>query len=125
MEHLIRMRERLDEHSRFLESQLAGLESLVLDKGNAIRVASKIPAKETIKGSTSKPVSPVVNLKPPEEKNDDSKPKIAPHATGTVEKDRESIEPFKLPPKDSKPEPTQAYVPAMPSVPMKETSPTS
>lgn len=28
------MRERLDEHSRFLESQLAGLECLVLDKGN-------------------------------------------------------------------------------------------
>lgn len=27
------MRERLDEHSRFLESQLAGLEALVKEKG--------------------------------------------------------------------------------------------
>ena len=27
------MRERMDEHSRFLESQLAGLESLVKEKG--------------------------------------------------------------------------------------------
>jgi PHD-finger len=33
VEHLIRMRERLDEHSRFLEMQLAGLESLVLEHG--------------------------------------------------------------------------------------------
>ncbi len=32
MEHLIRMRERLDEHSRFLESQLAGLECMIQDK---------------------------------------------------------------------------------------------
>jgi len=29
VEHLIRMRERLDDHSRFLELQLASLESLV------------------------------------------------------------------------------------------------
>ena len=27
------MRERMDEHSRFLESQLAGLEGLVKEKG--------------------------------------------------------------------------------------------
>eukprot|EP00978_Attheya_sp_CCMP212_P011568 scaffold28619_cov44-Attheya_sp.AAC.1 len=33
VEHLIRMRERLDEHSRFLELQLAGLETLVKEKG--------------------------------------------------------------------------------------------
>jgi hypothetical protein len=33
VEHLIRMRERLDEHSRFLELQLAGLESLVKERG--------------------------------------------------------------------------------------------
>mmetsp|Transcript_15532 Transcript_15532/g.37236 ORF Transcript_15532/g.37236 Transcript_15532/m.37236 type:complete len:1403 (-) Transcript_15532:2548-6756(-) len=33
VDHLIRMRERMDEHSRFLESQLAGLESLVKEKG--------------------------------------------------------------------------------------------
>lgn len=33
VDHLIRMRERLDDHSRFLEAQLAGLEALVKDKG--------------------------------------------------------------------------------------------
>ena len=33
IEHLVRMRERLDEHSRMLESQLAGLEALVREKG--------------------------------------------------------------------------------------------
>ncbi|GFH55507.1 hypothetical protein CTEN210_11983 [Chaetoceros tenuissimus] len=33
VEHLIRMRERLDEHSRYLEQQLAGLEMMVLEKG--------------------------------------------------------------------------------------------
>lgn len=33
VEHLIRMRERLDEHSRMLEAQLAGLEALVKEKG--------------------------------------------------------------------------------------------
>ena len=32
LEHLIRMRERLDEHSRYLESQLAGLEALAKTK---------------------------------------------------------------------------------------------
>jgi len=33
VDHLIRMRERMDEHSRFLEAQLAGLEALVKEKG--------------------------------------------------------------------------------------------
>lgn len=33
VDHLIRMRERLDEHTRFLESQLAGLEALVKKNG--------------------------------------------------------------------------------------------
>merc|ERR1712150_45892 len=33
VEHLIRMRERLDEHSRMLEAQLAGLETLVQERG--------------------------------------------------------------------------------------------
>ncbi len=33
VEHLIRMRERLDEHSRFLELQLAGLEMMIQEKG--------------------------------------------------------------------------------------------
>ncbi|KAL7485060.1 hypothetical protein ACHAW6_010688 [Cyclotella cf. meneghiniana] len=32
VDHLIRMRERLDDHARFLESQLAGLEALVQEK---------------------------------------------------------------------------------------------
>ena len=32
VDHLIRMRERIDEHSRFLESQLTGLEALVKEK---------------------------------------------------------------------------------------------
>jgi hypothetical protein len=35
VEHLIRMRERLDDHSRFLEAQLAGLEALVKEKGES------------------------------------------------------------------------------------------
>lgn len=34
VEHLIRMRERLDEHSRFLELQLAGLEMMIEEKGS-------------------------------------------------------------------------------------------
>lgn len=33
VEHLIRMRERLDEHARFLELQLAGLEMMIREKG--------------------------------------------------------------------------------------------
>ena len=34
------MRERLDEHSRFLESQLAGLECMIQDKGATLAVAT-------------------------------------------------------------------------------------
>lgn len=41
VDHLIRMRERMDEHSRFLESQLAGLEALVKEKGEW---SGKVPA---------------------------------------------------------------------------------
>lgn len=41
VDHLIRMRERLDEHTRFLEAQLAGLESLVKKKGEW---EGKVPA---------------------------------------------------------------------------------
>lgn len=41
VEHLIRMRERLDDHSRFLEAQLAGLEALVKEKGES---NVKVPA---------------------------------------------------------------------------------
>ena len=43
VEHLIRMRERLDEHSRFLEMQLAGLESLVLENGESDIVVPLAP----------------------------------------------------------------------------------
>ena len=43
VEHLIRMRERLDEHSRFLEMQLAGLESLVLEHGESDVVVPLAP----------------------------------------------------------------------------------
>jgi len=43
VEHLIRMRERLDEHSRFLECQLAGLEAMVKEKGESDVVVPPIP----------------------------------------------------------------------------------
>jgi len=43
VEHLIRMRERLDEHSRFLESQLAGLEALVKENGESDVVVPVLP----------------------------------------------------------------------------------
>lgn len=33
VEHLIRMRERLDDHARSLELQLAGLEMMIEEKG--------------------------------------------------------------------------------------------
>ena len=33
VDHLVRIRERMDEHSRYLEAQLAGLEALVKEKG--------------------------------------------------------------------------------------------
>jgi hypothetical protein len=44
VEHLIRMRERLDDHARFLELQLAGLESAVKEKGESDVV---VPAIES------------------------------------------------------------------------------
>ena len=44
VEHLIRMRERLDDHSRFLESQLAALEVLVKQKGESDVVVPAVPA---------------------------------------------------------------------------------
>ena len=43
VEHLIRMRERLDEHSRYLELQLAGLETLVKEKGESSVVVPPMP----------------------------------------------------------------------------------
>jgi PHD-finger len=44
VEHLIRMRERLDDHSRFLEAQLAGLEALVLEHGESDVIVPAVPA---------------------------------------------------------------------------------
>jgi hypothetical protein len=46
VEHLIRMRERLDEHSRFLEHQLAGLEVLVQQRGESDLVVAPVPQKQ-------------------------------------------------------------------------------
>ncbi|KAG7347823.1 PHD-finger domain containing protein [Nitzschia inconspicua] len=43
VEHLIRMRERLDCHSRYLESQIAGLEMLVIEKGETDVVVPPLP----------------------------------------------------------------------------------
>lgn len=43
VEHLIRMRERLDEHSRFLESQLAGLEAVIREKGESDAIVPPLP----------------------------------------------------------------------------------
>lgn len=45
VEHLIRMRERLDDHSRFLEHQLAGLEMLVLERGESKIVVPAVPER--------------------------------------------------------------------------------
>jgi hypothetical protein len=53
VEHLIRMRERLDEHARFLESQLAGLESLVLINGESDVVVPIASAQIDDKGDSS------------------------------------------------------------------------
>lgn len=44
VEHLIRMRERLDDHSRMLEAQLAGLETLIKEKGELdLKVPPALP----------------------------------------------------------------------------------
>jgi hypothetical protein len=59
VEHLIRMRERLDEHSRFLESQLAGLEAIIREKGESDVVVPPLPERPDSKpqpsGSHSSP----------------------------------------------------------------------
>ncbi|KAL3917999.1 MAG: hypothetical protein SGILL_004451 [Bacillariaceae sp.] len=44
VEHLIRMRERLDCHSRYLESQIAGLEILIKERGETDVVVPPLPA---------------------------------------------------------------------------------
>ena len=40
------MRERLDEHSKFLESQLAGLESLVAERGESDVIVPAMPESD-------------------------------------------------------------------------------
>ena len=45
VEHLIRMRERLDCHSRYLESQIAGLEALVQERGETDIVVPTLPER--------------------------------------------------------------------------------
>ena len=57
VEHLIRMRERLDEHSRFLEAQLAGLEALVLEKGETDVVVPPLPERQENKPQSTQQVS--------------------------------------------------------------------
>lgn len=52
VEHLIRMVERLEDHSRFLESQLAGLEALVQEKGELDIVVPAMPEGDTEGGET-------------------------------------------------------------------------
>ena len=52
VEHLIRMRERLDEHSRFLESQLAGLEAIIREKGESDVVVPELPERQESKTPT-------------------------------------------------------------------------
>lgn len=48
VEHLIRMRERLDEHSRYLEAQLAGLEAVVREKGETDVVVPQLPERAQV-----------------------------------------------------------------------------
>jgi hypothetical protein len=43
VEHLVRMRERLDDHARYLALQLAGLELLVKEKGASDVVVPALP----------------------------------------------------------------------------------
>lgn len=46
VEHLIRMRERLDDHSVFLQSQLAELEALVQERGESDIIVPAMPEGE-------------------------------------------------------------------------------
>lgn len=90
------MRERLDEHSRFLESQLAGLESLVQNKGQLtvdtdinipdgkaepVNSASKISKEEIsrseIKEEISPKPAPIVLLQTFDTKGSSSQAKLA------------------------------------------------
>ena len=55
VEHLIRMRERLDCHSRYLEAQIAGLEALVKERGESDVVVPPLSQMYGGTGAASKP----------------------------------------------------------------------
>ena len=50
VDHLIRLRERMDEHSRFLEAQLAGLEARVLENQEKEKGETSVPAAKPTAG---------------------------------------------------------------------------
>ena len=52
------MRERLDEHSRYLESQLAGLEALVAEKGEIDVVVPILPERAPDNNTKPPPAAP-------------------------------------------------------------------
>jgi len=70
VEHLIRMRERLDEHALYLESQLAGLETLVREKGTTSVIVPQLPERTPLDpvlgGIAAKSGSPVSSSGPTE-----------------------------------------------------------
>jgi len=55
VEHLIRMRERLDDHARFLELQLAGLDVFVKEKGESDVIVPPLPMAVATTGEETKP----------------------------------------------------------------------
>jgi len=136
VEHLIRMRERLDEHSRFLESQLAGLECLALERGK-MSVPTTLNAAEKSNIAAAPPTSlPVVTvaegvLPATVSVHNTVEKRVTPAPNiQTLEKAKPTL------PKATAPIPvaTQAYVPMVPPAtltvpeppaPQKETSATS
>jgi len=67
IEHLIRMREQLDCHSRFLESQLAGLEGLVQKVGESTMIVPALPdtrKQHEFTNSDSMGVNSSINIQP-------------------------------------------------------------
>ena len=62
-EHLIRMRERLDDHARYLESQLAALEVMAQQKGDDAAAAAP-PQDTAVASAAPAPPAPVAKLAP-------------------------------------------------------------
>lgn len=130
------MRERLDEHSRFLESQLAGLECLALERGK-MSVPTTLNAAEKSNIAAAPPTSlPVVTvaegvLPTTVSVHNTVEKRVTPAPNiQTLEKAKPTL------PKATAPIPvaTQAYVPMVPPAtltvpeppaPQKETSATS